>query len=179
MTVNTNLQLDVSVSTSFQYESDPPGIGVTQNLTSGQKSVSYSNGTNIGQENSVWATVLNIAANTTNTVNLANNSEDDPLNLHIAATGVKSVYFQVLGVNDTTPDGTAGTNATSVLMSGLDGATGFLAGTTPAVRAYNGAAPVILGTLSANGANTGLTLTFTNEDVTNNAIVLCIFGLVE
>lgn len=171
--LTTTLSGRVGGSLGFTYDSVLTGLSDTSNPTTFTKQVQYSTGSGSGQASKVFAQTRTVNANSSETLNFTNGSLTDPLNQAISATGVKAVFCWNVGTSDTLPDGTAGTGASSMTVTGFNGTVvqgGFLIGTTPGFRVFGGAngGMTQFTNPGATGVNTNINaVVVTNEDAVN------------
>ncbi len=150
---------------SFVANETFTALGDTGNQTPLAQTLAFASGTGAGSMDKVYAAQRSLAANTSETLNLAANTLLDVLNLPIIMARVKAVFIHLVS---TTDDSSAGTNCNAITMAGLNGSAGFIDGTTPKLRVFNGGFKSF-GVNNAAGVTSGLALNVTNEDPTNAA----------
>lgn len=155
----------VLIQSGYSLAQTFTGLSDTNSAPTISKTLQYANGTGAGSADKVYAAQRNLAANTSEILNVGNGSLNDTLNLPITMVRIKSVVVSLLSVND---DSALGTNCNSITIAGLNGAGGFIDGTTPKRRVFNGGFDGF-GVNNAAGVNTNLALNITNEDLANAA----------
>ena len=161
----------LQAAAQYNYAQSFTGLADSSNSNQIQKLLSYSNGTGTGSADKVYVAQRTLAANTSETLNFAANTLLDPLNLPIIMARVKGVFCRLLTSSDT-----GGTNCNTITIAGLNGTAGFIDGTTPKRRIFNGGYENF-GVNNATGVTSGLALNITNEDPSNAAgYIIVVFG---
>ncbi len=160
------LTATVQTQLRFTQRQTNSGFSDTESPQSVTKTVNFSNGVGAAQCNAVYAAEFDIAASATATIVLSDGSIDDFLNLGVDFVRVKGICLQLLS----TADDDDGTDCTSIKMSGLNGSGGFIDGTTPFIRVFNGGESLNVSPGVA-GVTAGLTLAIVNEDADTAARV--------
>lgn len=171
--MSTTVSALLSAQVQFTLDQTNLGMGDSVNSTPLVKQLNYSDGAGSGAVNTVYSALLTLAASGTATLNLTNSSLFDVLNVAVLMARVKAVFIQLLS---TTDDATNGTACSAITVAGLNGAAGFIDGTTPKRRIFNGGFEAF-GVGNAAGVTSGMTLTVVNEDtVVAAAYVITVFG---